>query len=146
MPIRAKLVCRHVNCGRLVNESGYCERHKKQAQDKDRAERGTASERGYTSAWSKARLTFLSRHPLCAQHFERGEIVQAVLVDHIVPHRIGQARLSGIKSEIDKASKIFWDTDNWQSLCKRCHDIKTAKEDGGFGRSVKGRDANGCGE
>lgn len=143
MPRRAKLICRHVNCGKLVDEQGYCDRHKKLAQDKDRTERGTASERGYTSAWTKARLTFLSRHPLCAHHFERGEIVQATVVDHIVPHRLGQARLSGSKSELDKASKIFWDTDNWQSLCKQCHDIKTAREDGGFGRRAKSGGAAG---
>jgi 5-methylcytosine-specific restriction protein A len=145
MPSRARLICRHVNCGALVNESGYCDRHKKLAQDKDRAERGTASERGYTSAWTKARLTFLSRHPLCAHHFARGEIVQAAVVDHKVPHRMGQARLSGDKSEIDKASRIFWDTENWQSLCKQCHDIKTAKEDGGFGRLAKSGDADAPG-
>ncbi|WP_143035082.1 HNH endonuclease [Marininema mesophilum] len=28
---------------------------------------------------------------------------------------------------------LFWDKDNWQSLCKRCHDRKTAIEDGRWG-------------
>jgi 5-methylcytosine-specific restriction protein A len=43
-----------------------------------------------------------------------------VVVDHIVPH---------------KGEKVaFWNRANWQPLCKRCHDIKTATEDGGFGR------------
>ena len=28
----------------------------------------------------------------------------------------------------------FWDRNNWQPLCKQCHDRKTATEDGGFGR------------
>jgi hypothetical protein len=23
---------------------------------------------------------------------------------------------------------LFWDTDNWQGLCKRCHDTKTSRE------------------
>ena len=25
---------------------------------------------------------------------------------------------------------LFWDEENWQALCKRCHDAKTASEDG----------------
>jgi len=32
---------------------------------------------------------------------------------------------------------MFWDERNWQALCKPCHDAKTAREDGGFGRPVK---------
>ena len=44
------------------------------------------------------------------------------MVDHITPHKG------------DKA--LFWQRANWQPLCKQCHDIKTAIEDGGFGRSV----------
>lgn len=43
----------------------------------------------------------------------------AIIVDHIIPHRGDM--------------KLFWDEDNWQSLCKHCHDVKTAKEDGGLG-------------
>jgi 5-methylcytosine-specific restriction enzyme A len=42
----------------------------------------------------------------------------AVLVDHIEPHRGNQG--------------LFWSESNWQSLCKECHDTKTAKHDGGF--------------
>jgi 5-methylcytosine-specific restriction protein A len=45
----------------------------------------------------------------------------ATVVDHIKPHRGNQ--------------ESFWDSDNWRAMCKRCHDIKTVKEDGGFGRS-----------
>ena len=36
-------------------------------------------------------------------------------VDHIIPHRGDQ--------------KLFWDRNNWQALCKPCHDRKTGKED-----------------
>lgn len=48
----------------------------------------------------------------------------AEVVDHIVPH----------KGDLS----LFWSRSNWQSLCKRCHDIKTAMEDGGFGRRRAG--------
>jgi 5-methylcytosine-specific restriction protein A len=43
----------------------------------------------------------------------------ATVVDHIIPHNGDMVR--------------FWDQDNWQPLCKQCHDIKTATEDGGLG-------------
>ena len=37
---------------------------------------------------------------------------------------------------------LFWNASNWQALCKRCHDAKTAREDGGFGnRPGKIRDS-----
>ena len=31
--------------------------------------------------------------------------------------------------------KLFWDSNNWQSMSKQCHDRKTATEDGGFGHT-----------
>jgi 5-methylcytosine-specific restriction protein A len=43
-----------------------------------------------------------------------GRLEPATVVDHVVPHR-GDERL-------------FWDKGNWQGLCKRCHDAKTACE------------------
>jgi 5-methylcytosine-specific restriction protein A len=49
-----------------------------------------------------------------------GLLVAAQVVDHKVPHR--------------GDTVLFWEHTNWQSLCKRCHDMKTATEDGGFGR------------
>jgi 5-methylcytosine-specific restriction protein A len=58
------------------------------------------------------------------RHEARDEVVAAVVVDHIIPHKG------------DKA--LFWDSGNWQALCKRCHDVKTATEDGGFGRNRRG--------
>jgi 5-methylcytosine-specific restriction protein A len=30
---------------------------------------------------------------------------------------------------------LFWDNTNWQAMAKECHDAKTAREDGGFGRA-----------
>ena len=42
-----------------------------------------------------------------------------MIVDHIIPHR----------GDLE----MFWNQLNHQALCKRCHDSKTAREDGGFG-------------
>jgi len=52
----------------------------------------------------------------------------ARIVDHVIPHRGDQ--------------ELFWDTSNWQPLCKRCHDVKTAGEDGGFGNRARGARPN----
>jgi 5-methylcytosine-specific restriction protein A len=61
-----------------------------------------------TSRWRSARKRFLSKNPLCVDHQRRGLIVQAVIVDHIRPHKQDET--------------LFWDENNWQPLCKRCHD------------------------
>ncbi|MOA46225.1 hypothetical protein D3C78_1687130 [compost metagenome] len=46
----------------------------------------------------------------------------AVIVDHKVPHRLGEARASEDPERIAAAWRLFWDRSNWQSLCKLCHD------------------------
>lgn len=118
MPNTAPRPCTWNGCRRLVHgNGGRCEEHRRQADQ----ERGTAHERGYTSAWTRAREAFLKAHPLCV-HCERdGRVGQASVVDHRTPHRGDKAR--------------FWDRANWQPLCKPHHDRKTATEDGGFGRT-----------
>lgn len=81
--------------------------------------RATSAQRGYGSRWQKARATYLMRHPLCAHCEAAGRVTAATVVDHVTPHKGDQA--------------LFWDTANWQPLCKAHHDAKTATEDGGFG-------------
>lgn len=65
-------------------------------------------------AYSKA---FRESRPLCVRCQAEGRLVPTQVCDHIVSHR-GDLGL-------------FWDTANHQPLCKRCHDLKSAKEDGG---------------
>jgi 5-methylcytosine-specific restriction enzyme A len=81
--------------------------------DLDR-QRPSAARRGYGSRWRKARAAFLARHPLCAACRAQGRVVQATVVDHVVPHRSDQ--------------RLFWDETNWAPACKPCHDAKTARE------------------
>jgi 5-methylcytosine-specific restriction enzyme A len=78
-----------------------------------RERRGSAASRGYDGRWRKARLGFLRKHPLCCHCLERGRTTAATVVDHIIPHRG------------DKA--LFWNRENWQPLCKSCHDTKTGR-------------------
>jgi 5-methylcytosine-specific restriction protein A len=72
-----------------------------------------ATQRGYGYRWQRERAAYLARNPLCVTCLAAGLTVLASVVDHHVPHR-GDMRL-------------FWDVTNWQSLCKRCHDRKTAR-------------------
>ena len=84
----------------------------------------SSTKRGYNYAWQKYRLYFLYINPLCVIHLKRGRLVSADTVDHIIPHKGDR--------------QLFIDTSNHQALCKQCHDIKTATEDGGFGRNIWG--------
>jgi 5-methylcytosine-specific restriction protein A len=71
------------------------------------AGRPSARERGYSTAWDKARVGFLRLHPHCAECAKDGLIIRATVVDHITPHRGDQA--------------LFWNTSNWQALCGNHH-------------------------
>jgi 5-methylcytosine-specific restriction endonuclease McrA len=75
----------------------------------------SSSSRGYDGRWRAAREAFLSKHPLCAYCAKDGILNRADVVDHIIPHK-GDMRL-------------FWDSENWQPLCKRCHDSVKKKEE-----------------
>ncbi len=70
-------------------------------------ERGSARERGYTAEWDKAAREHRREHPFCVNCARRGLLVIATVTDHIVAHR-GNVQL-------------FWDRNNWQSLCDPCH-------------------------
>lgn len=67
-----------------------------------------------TPRWKAERKRWLQLYPLCVVCQAAGRISAATVVDHIQPHRGDQA--------------LFWDSKNWQSLCKPCHDLKTAGE------------------
>ncbi|MFC7518706.1 HNH endonuclease [Herbaspirillum sp. GCM10030257] len=138
MPRRPKSICRQAGCGKAIDAPGYCDQHRKAKQQADAKKRGTAHQRGYTSAWTRAARFYLQAHPLCERCAKAGRITAATVVDHRIPHRLKQAIDSGIEALIDAARTLFWDSkNNWCPLCKRCHDMKTARDDGGFGRSRK---------
>ena len=71
-------------------------------------------------AWRAASKAWLQRYPVCVLCLCRGKINERatedtcttqrlLVVDHIEPHR-GDDRL-------------FWDHNNWQTLCRLCHDV-----------------------
>lgn len=107
MPTRALSPCAHAGCNALVR-SRRCDRH---VRTLDKA-RGSARKRGYGTWWDKARKRHLFAHPLCVHCQREGRTEPAVVVDHIIPHRGDDSLLR--------------DPANWQSLCVRHHNIKTA--------------------
>jgi 5-methylcytosine-specific restriction endonuclease McrA len=93
--------------------------------DSWRAGKGKTAERGYGWRWQKARKTFLAKpeNVLCRMCTEEGRVTAATVVDHVIPHKGDQA--------------LFWDTSNWQPLCKAHHDsAKQAEERGEAQRRV----------
>lgn len=72
--------------------------------------------------WKRLRLQYLDTHPMCCMCGAAGVYRMATVVDHIAPHK--------------GCDKLFWDQNNWQPLCERCHNIKTVAQDGGFGRKT----------
>ena len=116
MPLKPSRPCRYPGCPALtLGKSGYCEAHEKQITRQYDKDRGTATQRGYNARWRRASKLYLAEYPLCALCAKKSPQVirAAVLVDHIIPHRGDYA--------------LFWDVSNWQSSCKECHDINTAK-------------------
>lgn len=77
--------------------------------------RGSSAQRGYGYKWQQARLGWLRKHPLCEYCKREGVVTEAVVVDHIVPHRGDM--------------KLFWDTSNWQSLCDHHHSSDKQREE-----------------
>ncbi|MCL6557390.1 MAG: HNH endonuclease [Firmicutes bacterium] len=119
MPERPLKPCSYPGCLKLTRDR-YCPEHLMQARRYDE-ERGAAHQRGYGSNWQKYRITFLAQNPWCVECLKHGNFTPAKVVDHIIPHKGDMV--------------LFWDTNNHQALCKRCHDAKTAREDGGFGNT-----------
>ncbi len=109
--------CNRPGCTKLTSER-FCPMHMQEYQTTRDNKRPSAYRRGYNTAWRKASKGYLTRHPFCVKCLSKGIHTPATVVDHIKPHK-------GNKT-------LFWDSNNWQALCKRCHDIKTATEDGGF--------------
>ena len=118
MPFKPAKPCAYAGCGALTHDR-YCSAHARAVARQYDQQRGSAAARGYGRRWQRLRLQFLQRHPLCEACKAEDRLTAATVVDHIEPHRGDQ--------------RLFWDQNNWQALCKPCHDAKTAREDGRWG-------------
>lgn len=113
---RAKIPCKKIGCRALVEQisGGWCPEHKRSGVGEYELVRESSNKRGYNSAWRRARIGYLARHPVCVECDKIGLVVGATEVDHIIAHK-------GDK-------ELFWDSKNWQALCKSHHSRKTARE------------------
>ena len=124
VPTRPLRPCHKPRCPNLTSRK-FCAVHEQRAlelaRERDR-QRGSAHARGYNARWERERKAFLEAHPLCMceEHQARDDAPAGDTVDHIIPHRGDPV--------------LFWDQRNWQTMTKRCHDRKTAREDGRWGR------------
>lgn len=97
-------------------------RRRKRARPKDT--RPSASRRGYNGRWQKIREDVYERDIGTCQRCRkllRRRRKREWHVDHILPISQGGTH----------------DSENLQLLCERCHNRKTANEDGGLGRGIK---------
>ena len=121
MPWACKTVCRRLGCGALVPKPGLCDVHlaeSRKQQNDQRAERHDPTDKFYhTSQWRRLRASVLAATPLCRACESSGRIVAAVLVDHIVPVKVGGS---------------IWDAANLQPLCNACHEAKSVAEGSRF--------------
>lgn len=92
----------------------------KKAERRKRSETKPAWSKLYNDRrWKEASRRHRADSPLCVECLKHGATVAAEAVDHIRPHR-GNL-------------ETFWDAENWQSLCGKCHAAKSAGERTGGG-------------
>lgn len=116
MPNLPPKPCPARGCGELVAGGGYCPAHTRNHSRTYDATRPSAALRGYGRRWRGYRSRYLRQHPLCSC----GE--PSTDVDHI-------------EAVTGPADRLFWVPSNHQPLCHSCHSAKTAREDGGLGKT-----------
>ena len=107
--------CAQPGCKALIEGRSRCDEHDTTKQHYQQHPRGSSTQQGYGARWRTARKHFLTAFRFCVVCRE-----PSTVVDHVEPHKGDTVK--------------FWDPDNWQAMCKRCHDSKTAREDGRWGR------------
>ncbi len=112
MAVRPARIC---SCGKRVPSGMRCA-----CQQARERERPTARQRGYTTEWQKAAKTFLAQpgHERCVTCG-----APATVVDHRIAHKGDQ--------------RLFWDSSNWQPMCRRCNTAKANQREGGFGHAIR---------
>ena len=108
MPWLPKVPCVYPGCPNLCDVGNRCKVHIK-VLTKDHTGRHDSTR------WLKYRKYYLSLHPLCVYCQREGKLVPSKVVDHKLR----------VDSDLDP---LFWDDNNHQALCVRCHNIKSRRE------------------
>ena len=112
MPQRPSRPCGHPLCPGVAVKHGRCGAHQQPGVYEQH--RGTSTQRGYGSAWSRFARGYRQRHPLCAACERQGRVTACEQVDHQIPLSVW----TGGK----------YDESNLQALCSTCHARKTVHE------------------
>ena len=113
-----KRLCKKPGCKNLADyPNKYCEHHRQlEVPEAGRFLGGEYD--AYKAAWAylykdtrwtKISREFLRANPVCCRCG-----APATVVDHIIPHRGDE--------------ELFWDSNNLQPLCFKCHQLKTLEE------------------
>ena len=91
----------------------YANKSKEKKQKK--ADRSIKQSFYNTAIWSRLRDQQLRESPLCIRCENMGDVVEAEVVDHVLPF-------------IDVNDTLATDSDNLRSICKSCHSYTTIRE------------------
>jgi len=119
MPYKAHTECRVPRCPGYQTQGGYCAAHQHLVTPGWGPDPAYSPDcRNDNRTFRRLRAAWLMGHPLCTLCRQPGNIL-----DHIRPHRGDR--------------DLFWSQDNWQTLCRQCHDRKTRSEIGARQGSVR---------
>ena len=90
---------------------------KKPGKKKRKDYRESSHQRGYDKQWKRLRDAFIKSNPLCLHCEQRGVTTAAREVDHVIPF-----------DGVNDPKRLY--SGNLQSLCRRCHAVKTKREQG----------------
>ena len=108
--------CNRIGCINKSISKGFCKQHTSSSTSSEKYKRVIREHHKLynTTQWRRMRYNILSKNPLCARCSKYNYIEPAVDVDHIISHK-------GNK-------ELFYDMNNLQPLCKKCHSWKTNRE------------------
>jgi hypothetical protein len=100
MPKKAPTPCRHPGCAQVVERSGYCDEHKRDAVGwRSDAHRGNRHERGYGSEWTRLRIRILKRDcGLCQPCLRAGDVTTSCRSQKTARMTTATCRLSATRA------------------------------------------------
>ena len=108
---------RYGSCPNLTRGAETCcleckplEKAKSRRYDKNRDETQPWRTWIHSTRWRRASNAHKAANPLCAECERQGRITPVYLVHHKIPHEGNYA--------------LFWDVNNWESLCDACHEVE----------------------
>lgn len=107
-------ICAAAGCKNKATNNHRCDKHQyKKATNKTRERNVDLKGKNVHDSykWKQLRERKMRENPLCEHCFNKGLIVSAKEVDHIL--------------EIKDYPELAWNITNLQSLCVSCHRIKT---------------------